>query len=318
MAVHASLKSKELYVGIHRMDTNRLELNLLVTLEALLSERSVTRAARRLNISQPALSTRLARLCDLLGDQLLLPAQRGMVPTRRGRELEKPLRAALEGIRRVVDSRPTIDPRTIETTAMFAASDYTQYAVLTKLSCVLRTEAPGIRIARRSLEPAALGLQLEHGEVDLALTTPEHAPGGVRAAPLYEERYVAVVRLDHPTVEDALDLDTFCDLDHVVVSPQGGGFVGATDLALEKVGRRRRVALSTSGFLVVPEVVASSDMIALIPERIARSRANRLKIFDLPVPVPGFKVIMVWHDRSTNRPVQHWLRCRLVSLMTEA
>lgn len=316
-AAVAELKSNDLHAGIDTMDTSGLDLNLLVTLEALLSERNVTRAARRLNISQPALSARLARLRDLLGDQLLLPAQRGMVPTRRGRELEAPLHEALESVRRVVGNRSSIDPRTAEATVLFAASDYVQYSLLMRLFCVLRTEAPGIRIAWRTLEAAMLGAQLERGEVDLALTTPEHAPSGMRVGPLYEERYVAIVRRDHPIVRDALDLDTFCSLDHVVVSPQGGGFVGATDLALERIGRRCRVALSTAGFLIVPEIVSCSDMIALIPERVARNRLDRLRVFQPPLAVPGFAVIALWHDRSTNLPVQRWLRHRLAALAND-
>ena len=244
------------------MDIQRLDLNLLVTLEALLAERNVTRAARRLNISQPALSARLARLREVLGDPLLLPAQRGMIPTRRATELQAPLHEALEGVRRVIGEGAPIDPRRAQATVVIAASDYVQYSLLMRLSCVLRTEASEIRIAWRNLEVAMLGAQLERGEVDLALMTPEHFPGSMRMSQLYVERYVVIVRRGHPVVQDTLDLDMFCSLDHVVVSLQGGGFVGATDLALEAIGRRRHVALSTSGFLIVPEIeLGNADIV---------------------------------------------------------
>ncbi len=299
------------------MDIQRLDLNLLVTLEALLAERNVTRAARRLNISQPALSARLARLREVLGDPLLLPAQRGMIPTRRATELQAPLHEALEGVRRVIGDGAPIDPCRAQATVVIAASDYVQYSLLMRLSCVLRTEASEIRIAWRTLEVAMLGAQLERGEVDLALTTPEHFPGSMRMSQLYVERYVVIVRRGHPVVQDTLDLDMFCSLDHVVVSLQGGGFVGATDLALEAIGRRRHVALSTSGFLIVPEIVARSDMIAIVPQRIAEDQSDRLRVLEPPLVVPGFVIASVWHDRATRHPVQRWLRHRLATLVSD-
>lgn len=299
------------------MDIQRLDLNLLVTLEALLTERNVTRAARRLNISQPALSARLARLREVLGDPLLLPAQRGMIPTRRATELQAPLHEALEGVRRVIGEGAPIDPRRAQATVVIAASDYVQYSLLMRLSYVLRTEASEIRIAWRNLEVAMLGAQLERGEVDLALMTPEHFPGSMRMSQLYVERYVVIVRRGHPVVQDTLDLDMFCSLDHVVVSLQGGGFVGATDLALEAIGRRRHVALSTSGFLIVPEIVARSDMIAIVPQRIAEDQSDRLRVLEPPLAVPGFVIASVWHDRATRHPVQRWLRHRLATLVSD-
>lgn len=289
------------------MDGN-LDLNLLVALEALLAERNVTRAARRLHLSQPTLSAQLARLRDVFGDPLLLPAQRGMIPTPRALELEEPLHRALEEVRGVVSAGAPFDPATAERTVTFAASDYSQYAVLMPLVVVLAREAPGLRIAFRALDGARLAAQMEQGEVDVALMTPETAPPRLRSRHLFDERYVAIARRDHPAVGAGMDLDTFCALDSIVVSPEGGGFVGATDTALAALGRRRPVALSVSSFLIVPEIVAHSDMVALVPEGIVRDRADRLRIVDPPLPVPGFSMAMLWHDRSTNHPALRWLR----------
>jgi len=251
----------------------------------------------------------------VLGDPLLLPAQRGMIPTRRATELQAPLHEALEGVRRVIGEGAPIDPRRAQATVVIAASDYVQYSLLMRLSYVLRTEASEIRIAWRNLEVAMLGAQLERGEVDLALMTPEHFPGSMRMSQLYVERYVVIVRRGHLVVQDTLDLDMFCSLDHVVVSLQGGGFVGATDLALEAIGRH--VALSTSGFLIVPEIVARSDMIALVPQRIAEDQSDRLRVLEPPLAVPGFVIASVWHDRATRHPVQRWLRHRLATLVSD-
>ncbi|MBP0615781.1 LysR family transcriptional regulator [Jiella sp. KSK16Y-1] len=299
------------------MDTKNLDLGLLVTLEALLAEGNVTRAARRLNLSQPALSARLARLRDALGDPLLIPAQRGMVLTQRAVELRQPLHEALEGVRRVVTEGMPFDPATMEATLVIAGTDYQQYALLTRFSVALRTEAPMVRIAWRSLDVLALATQLERGEVDLALATPDHAPAAMRQRQLYREDYTVIARPGHPAVQGYLSLDVFCALEHVVVSPEGGGFSGPADAALEALGRRRTVALSTSGFLVVPEVVSRSDMIALVPRRIADGWSDRLQVLDPPLTIPGFAIVSVWHDRTTNHPAQRWLRERLTTLAAE-
>ena len=299
------------------MDTKDLDLGLLVTLEALLAEGNVTRAARRLNLSQPALSARLARLRDALGDPLLIPAQRGMVLTQRAIELQQPLHEALEGVRRVVADGAPSDPATMRTTLVIAASDYVQYALLSRFSIALEAEAPLVRIAWRALDVLALPTQLERGKVDLALASPDHAPAAMRQHQLYREGYAVIARKGHPAVQGYVSLDVFCTLEHVVVSPQGGGFSGPADAALEAVGRRRTVALSTSGFLIVPEVVSRSDMIALIPGRVADGWSDRLQVLEPPLTIPGFTIASVWHDRTTNHPAQRWLRERLKTLAAE-
>jgi DNA-binding transcriptional LysR family regulator len=296
------------------VDTEWLDLDLLVTLDMLLAERNVTRAAKRLNLSQPALSARLTRLRDIFEDPLLLPAQRGMLPTKRALELQAPLHEALEGVRRVVAESARFEPSSAATAIAIAASDYNQYSILMPLVAVLRTEAPGIRIAWRTIDASVLTAQMERGEVDLALMTPETAPEPLRMRKLYRERYVAIARAGHPIVQGSLDLDAFCALDHVVVSPQGGGFSGPTDTALEAIGRSRRVVLSAPGFLIVPEIIARSDMIALVPHRIVGDRSVQLQILEPPLTVQGFEIAMVWHDRTTTHPLQRWLRERIAAL----
>lgn len=296
------------------MDTEWLDLDLLVTLDMLLAERNVTRAAKRLNLSQPALSARLTRLRDIFEDPLLLPAQRGMLPTKRALELQAPLHEALEGVRRVVAESARFEPSSTAAAIAIAASDYGQYSILMPLVAVLRTEAPSIRIAWRTIDASVLTAQMERGEVDLALMTPETAPEPLRMRKLYRERYVAIARAGHPIVQGSLDLDAFCTLDHVVVSPQGGGFSGPSDAALEAIGRSRRVVLSAPGFLIVPEIIARSDMIALVPHRIVGDRSVRLQILEPPLTVQGFEIAMVWHDRTTTHPLQRWLRERIAAL----
>ena len=174
-----------------------------------------------------------------------------------------------------------------------------------------------VRIAWRALDVLALATQLDRGEVDLALASPDHAPAAMRQRQLFREEYAVIARQGHPDVQSRLSLDVFCALEHVGVSPQGGGFSGPADAALEAVGRRRTVALSTSGFLIVPEVVSRSDMIALIPRRIADGWSDRVQVVEPPLTIPGFTIASVWHDRTTNHPAQRWLRERLKTLAAE-
>ncbi|WP_033066998.1 LysR family transcriptional regulator [Thalassospira australica] len=301
------------------MDISKLDLNLLVTLDTLLAERNVSHAAKRLNLSQPAISTRLTRLRDLLGDPLLIPAQRGMIPTERALELQAPLHAALEGVRQVVTESSPFDPSTATATIAISASDYVQYSILMPFLNILRAEAPGITVAWRTIDMMALEKQMAAGEVSLALTTPQATPDTLRMRKIYREEYVAIVRKGHPALSSAnsLDLETFCDLVHVIVSPDGGGFHGPTDDALSALGRTRNIALSAPGFLVVPEIIACSDMIALVPERVAKGRSHNLQMFPPPLPVTGFDMALVWHDRATSHPMHRWLRDRLATLVKQ-
>jgi DNA-binding transcriptional LysR family regulator len=293
------------------MNTRRLDLNLLVALEALLAERNVTRAASRLHISQPALSAQLARLRNIFNDQLLLPAQRGMVPTARALELQGPLRQALDEVRRVTVTGRAFDPADASLTLTIAASDYVQVAVLLDFTLRLRTEAPGIRVGIRAIDGAAVGIQMEHAEVDLALMTAETAPHNLRRCLLFEESYKIIVRRNHPRIRRALTLKALTGEDHVVVSPRGGSFSTAIDLALSAAGATRRVALSAASFLFVPEIVARSDLVAFVPSRLVHNRSDRLAIFEPPIKVPGFAISLLWHDRTHDHPAHAWVRSKI-------
>lgn len=290
------------------MDTKRLDLNLLVTLEALLTERNVTKAAARLHLSQPAVSAQLARLRDAFGDPLLLPAQRGMTPTARALALLDPLRQALDQVRGAVGSQMAFDPATAELTVTIAGSDYLQTAALQPLVLKLRKLAPGVRIAVRHLDPHQLDGQMTRGDVDIALLMPSEAPEGLRMRHLFHERYVLIARRRHPRLKEKVTLRDLAKLEHVVVSPAGGAFVTPVDHALAALGQRRRVVLSAASFLFVPDIVAKSDLVALVPARLVQGRAAGLRVMEPPFPVDGFELVMVWHERNHGHPAHRWLR----------
>lgn len=296
------------------MDTSRLDLNLLVTLEALLTERNVTRAAARLHLSQPAVSAQLSRLRDVFEDPLLLPAQRGMTPTAKALALLDPLRQALDQVRGVAASHLHFDPSTADLTVTIAASDYLQMAVLQPLALRLRREAPGVRVAIRHIDPNHIAEQMARGDVDLGLMQPVEAAGSLRLRPLFHERYVLIARRGHPVVQGKLTAKAFARLEQVVVSPAGGGFSTPVDHALAGLGLKRQVVLSAASFLFVPDLVGRSDLVALVPERLVKGRAAGLQVLPPPLPIDGFDIAMVWHERNHGHAAQRWLRDQLAAV----
>jgi DNA-binding transcriptional LysR family regulator len=289
----------------------RLDLNLLVTLDVLLSEHNVTRAAERLNFSQPAVSVHLAKLREIFDDPLLLPGPRGMRPTARAEELREPLRQALKALESAVSPASPFDPAEARQTWRVAATDYGESAILLPALVGLRIAAPGTRLAVVEMVPSRIARQAEQGEIDLAFHTSEGSPPGLRRRTLFAERYVLAARAGHPRLKRRPTLAQFCKLDQVIVSPDGGGFRGITDEALAERGLERRVVLSVPHFLFLRSVLASTDLVAMLPERLVRDNGN-LRVVDAPIEVPGYEMAMLWHERSHRDPAHQWLREQIV------
>ncbi|WP_244788710.1 LysR family transcriptional regulator [Cupriavidus pauculus] len=285
----------------------RLDLNLLVTLDVLLSEHNVTRAAERLHYSQPSVSVHLARLREIFDDPLLLPGPRGMRPTARAEALREPLREALAALEQAVAPEAPFDPTSAANTWRIAATDYSESTVLLPALPGLRQAAPGTRVAVLEMAPARLARQAEQGDIDLAFHTTHDSPQTLHRKALFTERYVLVGRAGHPKLRRKPTLAQFCALEHVMVSPDGGGFFGVTDEALATAGASRRVVLSVPHFLYVAAVLAGSDLVAMLPERLVRDNAA-LQVVEAPVDVPGYEMSMLWHERSHRDPAHRWLR----------
>jgi DNA-binding transcriptional LysR family regulator len=299
------------------MDVRSVDLNLLIALDALLSERNVTRAAVRLNLSQSAMSAALARLRTLFDDPLLLRTAGGMLPTAKGLELAAPVKQVLDDISQLIRRPGGFDPATAEVTYTIAASDYVEYTVLPRLVDRLEAQAPRVRLAVRPMDFGTVARQLEAGEVDLGILGAGFAPSTARSRPLYSERFVAVVRKGHPRLPGPLTLDEFCALDHLLVSPSGGSFTAQTDEALAAIGRQRRVRLSVPHFLLVPEILARSNMIAVLPERLAQGYRDRFDVLEVPLAMAPFTIAAIWHERTHRDPALAWLRATLAELMSE-
>lgn len=287
-------------------DIRNLDLNLLKALDALIETQSVTRAAERLGLTQPAVSGMLIRLRETFDDPLFIRSQRGVRPTPRAESLAAPLRRALSDIQALLTPE-AFDPAKAAMTVSIAATDYAQKAVLLPLMTVLRSAAPNIRISVRPVDLANLGQQMETGNLDMALITPDMALDTMRCRILFDETYVCIMRRGHPAADAPLDLEQFCTLDHALMSHDGSQFRGATDEALAKLGRKRRVMAVVPGFLVLIDLVKNSDLVAVVPSRLVRD-VDDLLIQQPPIAIPGFTKILTWHERLQSDPAQKWLR----------
>lgn len=248
----------------------RLDLNLLVTLDALLTECHVTRAAERLHLAQPTVSVQLARLRGFFDDPLLLPGPRGMRPTARAEALRAPLHDALAQLEHAIAPARGFDPAQAHDTWRVSASDYSATTVLRATLPRLREAAPGTRLAILPAPPASVARHAEQGRLDLAFLVADEAAETLRRRALFTDHYVLAARAGHPQLKRRPTLARFCKLEHVIVSPEGGGFQGVTDTALAAVGASRRVVLSVPHFLMVCDVLANTDLVALQPSRLVR------------------------------------------------
>ncbi|WP_257805774.1 LysR family transcriptional regulator [Enterobacter ludwigii] len=278
------------------MNTKKPDVNLPLTLEALVAEQNVTRAASRLCLSQPAVSAQLNRLRGMFNDPLLIPGRRGMTPTPKALELMATLGGALAKIRDTLQSHEDFDP----------------------LHDSLTEIAPGVRIAVRNYDPHQLAHQLSSGDVDAAIATPDPAQAQLRTQYLYDESYVLIGRPQHPELNDQLTMEAFAKLEHIIVSPSGGGFTTPLDVMLAESGLQRKVAVSAASFLFVPGMVQMSHLVALVPRRLIMGTINPLTVVELPWLKETFDVSLIWHERSHNHAGLRWLRDTLVSLNRNA
>ena len=299
------------------MDLRQSDIGLLIALDALLDEESVTAAAQTLGISQPAMSAQLARLRSLFNDPLLTTSGRKLVPTVRALEIRQPLRALLADLDLLVRESAQFDPRTTDRTFSLIATDYVHAVLSAPLLQTIAQEAPDARVALLAFDPPAIWSKLEQDDADLALATGINLPEA-RRRPGLVESFKVIQRKGHPRGDAPFTLDSFCAAEHVLVSPEGGGFFGATDKILAETGRSRRIASSVPSFLLAPTLVASSDLIALIPVRLAALYNDLVDQFDPPFTSPEFSADLLWHPRRQKDPAHIWFRSlvyRLVSTL---
>lgn len=288
-----------------------IDLRLLRCLDALLAERSVSRAAQRLNISQPAMSIALGRLRRLFGDPLFLRGHGEMVPTSRALSLTAPLHAVLEGLGSLASAAAPFDPRTSRSPFTITAPGYISFVLLPRLMRHLERHAPGVYVEVRAPNREHAGEWLESGEVDFRMGWIREPPEALRFKTLYRDSFVCIARKDHPAIPRKLTAELFCSLPHVRSLVHRSSDSGQViDQAVAALHRRLHIALLVQEVLTVPYVVASSNLIAAIPARLARAFAGQLPLraHPLPLRLPEQTIALYWHERTHRDPAHEWLR----------
>ncbi len=291
-------------------DLTGINLNLVVALDALLTEANVTRAAERVGVTQSAMSHSLRQLRELLGDALLIRGRSGMVRTPRAEQLAAPLHRGLLELRRALSNEPVFEPRTTRRHFTLATGDYFAATLLPELLAVLDREAPHVDLVVRHIFPDQVTSLMESGDVDLCVAAFPDSTLSLRRQKLYTEDFVCIVREGHPATRKGLDLETYLRLPHVLISPRGEG-AGLVDTALARLGRSRRIALRLPYFLSAPLVVVRSDHVLTAPRRLVETFAGGgwpLQVFTVPVPLDTFDVLQIWHERFDGDPAHRWLR----------
>jgi DNA-binding transcriptional LysR family regulator len=274
-----------------------VDLNLLVALEALLTERSVTLAANRIGLSQPAMSRALGRLRGLFADDLFVRSSTGLVPTRRADQLAAQLPVTMASIRAVLNST-FFDSQSARTTATIAVPDHMSPVLLPRLMSRLRTRAPHLDIVTQPSLTAVVR-RLEAGEVDLAVGCFRNTPSGFYRRTLYTDRFACLVRSDHPFRHQERDANRFAMLRHAMISPAAEeGFARVYELlGQSEIGGRDPLIVPNA--MTAPFLVAETDIALILPLRAARYAATLLPlaVLEPPVELPGYEVSLLWHER---------------------
>ncbi|OZI20472.1 hypothetical protein CAL26_23540 [Bordetella genomosp. 9] len=311
------------------MNIENIDLNLLVAFDAMMQERNVTRAGVRVGLSQPSMSHALVRLRQLCGDPLFVRVKTGMEPTPFALRIAPSVRAGLSVLQAGLQNAVPFDPAQSGRTFEVLLSDLGEVVFLPRLMKHLTEVAPGIslRVLQRPREGYRDALEAE--EADLAIGFLPALSAGFYQQRLFGDHYVCLLRAGHPRIGQRLDIQQFAAESHVMIEPAGSRYSRVSPQSstttlieqyLEKQGLRRHVALRVPHFTVVPEIIETSDLLAVIPSTVARIMAPQRRIKILPLPLetpPSFEVKQFWHERSHQDDGTRWLRGVIAELFME-
>jgi LysR family nod box-dependent transcriptional activator len=302
------------------MDLARVDLNLLVAFDALMDERSVTRAASRLSLSQPGMSNTLARLRKLFGDPLLVREGLTLVPTPRAEALRQPVRDALAIIRAALDQRTGFDPAADDATWTVSCSDYSLLMLIGPLVRRLAATAPGVTIRVLPRAPDPVGL-LREGTADLVIEPAEIMPEDARLASLrlFADRWLCCVWAGNPSVGDQMTLDAYLRLGHLVYSMGRGQPPSIVDQHLERSRLPRRIEFTVESFLLAPFLLEGTELVTVVPERAVPHlrRTADIRVLEPPVALPAITEMLWWHPRHGANPAHAWIRARIAEIAAE-
>jgi DNA-binding transcriptional LysR family regulator len=299
---------------------DRIDTQLIRVLHLVLQEKSVSRVADKLGITQPAVSSALKRLRDITGDELLVRTRNGMTPTERALSLVEPLRQAIDGIDRVLDLVDDFDPRTTTRTFGLGAPDYFDAFFLSNLTAQLRREAPGARLNIRSLSlDIDFERLLEDGDIDVVIGNWPNPPQYLRTVPLFEDEVICVVSNRHPWAKvQSVTAEAYLSAQHLAPVPYAGGVRGAIDEHIHKLGHRRNIRVSLPYFHVVPYVLANTDLVFTTGRRFAEPFTKLLPITIVAAPLafPPLRFYQLWHERTHESNAARWFREQIGSLIS--
>lgn len=293
------------------MNWRAFDLNLLVLFDAVMQDRSVTRAGRRIGLSQPAMSHALNRLRDLLKDELFVRTPTGMRPTPRAEQLAALLRQALRELQQVLQPE-TFVPATADRRFSLAINNYAAVVVAPPLVTAVSTAAPSVQLDLRPSGTLDIIECLDRGDLDLAIGSLDSFGERFACTQLLEDEFVMVMRRRHPAGRGALSAKVLASLTHL--DPPIGENTDFLDAWLSERGLTRRIALRAP-YLSARAILSRSDLAATLSRRIAQEfvRTDRLQIHELPVKSPAVRTTMLWHRRLDNHPAHRWLRDRIIA-----
>ena len=291
------------------MELQNIDLNLLLVLSELLKRRRVSAVAAALGMSQPAVSNALYRLRRLLGDELFLRTGRGMMPTPQAEALAEPVGYALGAIYDALNSKTAFDPASSQRAFALAMTDIGEAYFLPGLMKLLARQAPGVKIMTVREPSDALRAGMACGSIDLAIGFLPDLQSGFFQRRLFRQRYVCLMRQEHPLARGRLTLKSFLAAEQVAIAAGGTGH-GMVDMAMQRHGVERKVRLRVPHFVALGHILQTTDLIAVVPQTYAHQTLTPFGLTSAPCPVkiPDIAINMLWHARNHRAPDNQWLR----------
>ena len=297
------------------MNNHKFDLNLILVFDAVFAEGGISRAAARLGLSQPAVSNALARMRKATGDRLFVRFANGMAPTPYAQRIAGPIRQSLATIHSSLAEHQGFDATASDRSFALYLTDLGEAFFLPRLLARIGRTAPKVRICTLPMPPEAAREALKSGEVDLAVGNLPDFQAGFYQQRLFREHYVCVVGCDNPGIGSRISVRRFAAARHVIVAPAGTGH-GIIERSLVEHGLEDRIALRVQNFLVLPSIVAATELVALVPHSVGSqlSKKNDVKLLQVPISIPAFDVKQCWHERFHDDAGNRWLRRQFAEL----
>jgi len=287
------------------MNLNRIDLNLFAVFDAIYTAGSLTKAADVLCITQPAVSNSLARLREMLNDPLFVRTGHSMTPTPVAQNIIGPARQALSLLRKSVQDSHVFDPTVAQKAFNFASRDLLEVSIMPRLMARLQQSAPNITLTNYEVTRQSVVSAMASGSLDFYADASAFTDPHLCKQKIASDRFVALARKNHPALTNGLNLETFLELGHINVSHRKSG-AGPIDIALDKLGKKRKIVMRGQHFLTVPSAISKTDLIACIPYHLAKH--YDLSIYEMPFEIPPVEYYLYWHVSADHDHAHMWMR----------